>query len=115
MNLSKRDEFKRLDGTRTIKVDTGIITATNRNLEADAGTGSFRQDLWYRLNIFPISMPPLRDRLEDMPILVDYYVKKISKRMGKTIELIPDNVMNTLRTYPWPGNIRELETSLNAR
>ncbi len=105
-------EFERLGGTRTIKVDTRIIAATNRNLEAEVGKGGFRQDLWYRLNIFPITMPPLRDRLDDIPMLVDYFVKKISKRMGKTIELIPDTVMNTLRTYHWPGNIRELENVL---
>ncbi|RJP47790.1 MAG: PAS domain S-box protein [Desulfobacteraceae bacterium] len=105
-------EFERLGGTRTIKVDTRIIAATNRNLEAEVDKGGFRKDLWYRLNIFPITMPPLRDRLDDIPMLVDYYVKKISKRMGKTIELIPDNVMNTLRAYHWPGNVRELENVL---
>jgi transcriptional regulator with GAF, ATPase, and Fis domain len=105
-------EFERLGGTRTIKVNTRIIAATNRNLETEVGKGGFRQDLWYRLNIFPITMPPLRDRMDDIPMLVDYFVKKISKRMGKTIELIPDKVMNTLRTYHWPGNIRELENVL---
>ncbi len=105
-------EFERLGGTRTIKVDTRIIAATNRNLEAEVGKGGFREDLWYRLNIFPITMPPLRDRLEDLPILVNYFVKKISKRMGKTVELIPDTVMNALRAYHWPGNVRELENVL---
>ncbi len=105
-------EFERLGGTHTLKVDTRIIAATNRNLEAEVNKGGFREDLWYRLNIFPITMPPLRDRPEDMPILVDFFVKKISKRMGKTIELIPDTVMNALRAYHWPGNVRELENVL---
>jgi len=102
-------EFERLGGTRTLQVNTRIIAATNRNLKAEVDKGAFREDLWYRLNVFPITMPPLRDRSEDIPMLVDYYVKKISKRMGKPIKVISDNVMNALRTYHWPGNIRQLE------
>jgi chemotaxis protein methyltransferase CheR len=89
-------EFERLGSSRTIKVDSRIIAATNRNLEEEVRKGRFRDDLWYRLNIFPITMPPLRDRMEDIPLLVDFYVKKISKRLGKTIEIIPANVMNAL-------------------
>ncbi len=77
-------EFERLGSSRTIKVDVRIIAATNRNLEEEVRKGRFREDLWYRLNVFPITMPPLRDRMEDIPLLVDYYVKKISKRMGKS-------------------------------
>jgi chemotaxis protein methyltransferase CheR len=102
-------EFERLGSSRTIKTDVRIIAATNRNLEEEVRKGGFREDLWYRLNVFPITMPPLRDRMGDIPLLVEYYVKKISRRMGKRIEFIPENVMNALQNYHWPGNIRELE------
>ncbi|MBW2407039.1 MAG: sigma 54-interacting transcriptional regulator, partial [Deltaproteobacteria bacterium] len=105
-------EFERLGSSRTIKVDSRIIAATNRNLEEEVRKGRFRDDLWYRLNIFPITMPPLRDRMEDIPLLVDFYVKKISKRMGKSIEIIPMSVMDALQNYLWPGNVRELENVL---
>jgi PAS domain S-box-containing protein len=105
-------EFERLGGSSTVKVDVRIIAATNRNLEEEVRRGSFRDDLWYRLNVFPITVPPLRDRLDDIPLLVDFYVKKISKRMGKTIEIIPTRVMNALQNYHWPGNVRELENVL---
>jgi chemotaxis protein methyltransferase CheR len=102
-------EFERLGSSHTVKVDVRIIAATNRNLEAEVRKGRFREDLLYRLNIFPITMPPLRDRKEDIPLLVDFYVKKISKRMGKTIVLISAGVMSSLQNYLWPGNVRELE------
>jgi formate hydrogenlyase transcriptional activator len=105
-------EFERLGSSHTIKVDVRIIAATNRNLEEEVRRGRFRNDLWYRLNIFPITMPPLRDRLDDIPLLVDFYVKKLSKRIGKSIKIIPTSVMNTLQNYYWPGNIRELENVL---
>ncbi|MBN2417769.1 MAG: sigma 54-interacting transcriptional regulator [Deltaproteobacteria bacterium] len=105
-------EFERLGSSHTIKVDIRIIAATNRNLEEEVSKGRFREDLWYRLNIFPITMPPLRDRLEDIPLLVEFYIKKISKRMGKSIEVIPANVMDALQNYHWPGNVRELENVL---
>jgi transcriptional regulator with GAF, ATPase, and Fis domain len=105
-------EFERLGSSHTIKVDVRIIAVTNRNLEEEVRSGRFREDLWYRLHIFPITMPPLRDRLDDIPLLVDFYVKKISKRMGKVIEIIPAGVMNALQNYHWPGNIRELENVL---
>jgi len=105
-------EFERLGSSHTIKVDARIIVATNRNLEEEVRRGRFRDDLWYRLNIFPITMPPLRDRLDDIPLLVDFYVKKISKRMGKSIEIIPTRVRNALQNYHWPGNVRQLENVL---
>ena len=105
-------EFEGLGSTRTIKVDTRIVAATNRNLEEEVRKGRFREDLWYRLNIFPITMPPLRDRQDDIPLLVEFYVEKIAKRMGKRIEVIPAGVMNALQQYHWPGNIRELENVL---
>ena len=105
-------EFERLGSTDTIKVDTRIIAATNRDLEEEVRNGRFREDLWYRLNVFPITVPPLRDRLNDIPPLVDFCVKKISKRLGKTIEIIPKGVMSTLESYHWPGNVRELQNVL---
>jgi chemotaxis protein methyltransferase CheR len=105
-------EFERLGSSDTIKVDVRIIAATNRNLEEEVRKGRFREDLWYRLNIFPITMPPLRDRLDDIPLLVDFYVDKISKRLGKSIEMVPASVMDSLQKYHWPGNIRELENVL---
>jgi transcriptional regulator with GAF, ATPase, and Fis domain len=105
-------EFERVGSSQTIKVDVRIIAATNRNLEKEVRNGHFREDLWYRLNIFPITVPPLRDRPDDVPLLVAFYIKKITKRMGKNIEIIPENVMNTLKGYHWPGNIRELENVL---
>jgi chemotaxis protein methyltransferase CheR len=105
-------EFERLGSSRTIKVDARVIAATNRNLEEEVRQGRFRDDLWYRLNVFPITMPPLRERIVDIPLLVDYYVKKISKRMGKSTGMISRSVMNTLQNYHWPGNVRELENVL---
>lgn len=105
-------EFERLGSSHTIKVDTRILAATNRNLEEEVRNGRFREDLWYRLNVFPITVPPLCDRQDDIPLLVDFYVKKIAKRIGKAIDIIPTTVMNTLQDYHWPGNIRELENVL---
>ena len=112
LRVIQEGEFERLGSSRTIKVDVRIIAATNRNLEEEVRQGRFREDLWYRLNVFPITMPPLRDRMEDIPLLVDFYVKKISKRMGKIIEVIPASVMDALQNYYWPGNVRELENVL---
>jgi PAS domain S-box-containing protein len=105
-------EFERLGSSETIKVDVRIIAATNRDLQAEVQKGAFREDLWYRLNIFPITMPPLRDRLDDIPLLVNFYVDRISRRMGKVIKVIPAGVMDALRQYHWPGNVRELENVL---
>jgi chemotaxis protein methyltransferase CheR len=105
-------EFERLGGSRTMKVDVRIIAATNRDLAEEVRKGGFREDLWYRLNIFPITVPPLRDRLDDIPVLVEFYVAKIAKRMGKTITHISASVMGELQGYHWPGNIRELENVL---
>jgi chemotaxis protein methyltransferase CheR len=105
-------EFERLGSSQTVKVDTRIIAATNRNLEEEVRRGRFRDDLWYRLNVFPITMPPLRNRLDDIPFLADFFVQKIAKRMGKSIEIIPTSAMNALQSYHWPGNVRELENVL---
>jgi len=105
-------EFERLGSSQTMKVDVRVIAATNRHLEEEVRKGRFREDLWYRLNIFPITIPPLRERREDISLLVDYFVNKISKRLGKVIESIPATIMNTLQNYHWPGNVRELENVL---
>ena len=105
-------EFERLGSSTTIKVDVRIIAATNRNLEEEVNRGRFRSDLWYRLNVFPITMPPLREHEDDIPLLVEHYIEKISRRLGKTINTVPINVMNTIRNYHWPGNVRELENVL---
>lgn len=102
-------EFERLGGSRTIKVDVRVIAATNRDLEEEVRKGRFREDLWYRLNVFPITVPPLRERKSDIPLLVDFFVDRISRRLGKSIESIPKAVMDALRDYHWPGNVRELE------
>jgi chemotaxis protein methyltransferase CheR len=102
-------EFERLGSSRTIKVDVRIIAATNRDLEKEVSSGRFRKDLWYRLNIFPITVPPLRNRMGDIPLLVEFYVDKISRKLGKSIDSIPKSVMNALQNYQWPGNVRELE------
>jgi chemotaxis protein methyltransferase CheR len=105
-------EFERLGSSETRKVDVRIIAATNRDLQVEVQKGAFREDLWYRLNIFPITMPPLRDRLDDIPLLVNFYIDRISRRLGKVIKVIPTNVMDALRQYHWPGNVRELENVL---
>lgn len=102
-------EFERLGTARTIKVDVRVIAATNRDLEAEVARGRFREDLFYRLNVFPITVPPLRDRNEDIPLLAEFFVGKVTKKMGKSIELIPEGVMKKLQDYHWPGNVRELE------
>ncbi|MBA3013202.1 MAG: sigma 54-interacting transcriptional regulator [Proteobacteria bacterium] len=112
LRVIQEGEFERLGSSRTLKVDTRIIAATNRNLEEEVRQGRFRDDLWYRLNVFPITMPPLRDRIEDIPLLVEFYIKKLAKRMGKQTGIIPKSVMATLENYHWPGNVRELENVL---
>ncbi len=112
LQVIETGEFERLGSSETIKVDVRIIAATNRNLEAEVRKGTFREDLWYRLNIFPITLPPLRARREDIPLLVHFFVDKISKRLGKSIRVIPVSVMSALESYHWPGNIRELENVL---
>ncbi|WP_020588546.1 sigma-54 interaction domain-containing protein [Desulfobacter curvatus] len=112
LRVIQEGEFERLGNSRTIKVDVRIIAATNRNLEEEVEKGRFRSDLWYRLNVFPITMPPLRERKEDIPLLADFYINKISRRLGKQIKVVPQNVMNALLNYHWPGNVRELENVL---
>ena len=103
-------EFERLGNPRTIKVDVRIIAATNRNLADEVKNGTFREDLFYRLNVFPITMPPLRQRKDDVPLLVHHFVTKFNKKIGKKIEAVSKDTMNILQEYHWPGNVRELES-----
>jgi transcriptional regulator with GAF, ATPase, and Fis domain len=103
-------EFERLGSPRTIKVDVRIIAATNRNLADEVKNGTFREDLYYRLNVFPITMPPLRQRTDDVPLLVNHFVAKFNKKIGKRIETISKDTLNSLQGYSWPGNVRELES-----
>jgi formate hydrogenlyase transcriptional activator len=102
-------EFERLGSTHTKKVNVRLVAATNRNLEKMIAAREFRSDLYYRLNVFPIRIPPLRDRREDIPLLVRFFVQKLARRMQKHIETIPAAAMKTLTNWEWPGNIRELE------
>ena len=100
--------FERVGSTRTISVDVRVIAATNRDLARAVGEGKFREDLFYRLNVFPVVVPPLRERCEDIPLLAWEFVKEFSESMGKPIEHIADESMKALQAYPWPGNVREL-------
>ncbi|MBI4538642.1 MAG: sigma 54-interacting transcriptional regulator [Gemmatimonadetes bacterium] len=109
LRVIQEGEFERLGSSRTIKVDVRVIAATNRHLEQEVQSRNFRQDLWYRLNVFPISLPPLRVRKEDVPSLVRHFVARCAKKVGKPIERVPQAVMGTLVEYDWPGNIRELQ------
>jgi transcriptional regulator with GAF, ATPase, and Fis domain len=102
-------KFERLGSSVTMKVDVRMIAATNRDLENLVREGSFREDLYYRLNVFPITVPPLRERREDIPLLARFFVEKAAKRLGKTIKFIPKNVMTRLQEHRWPGNVRELQ------
>ncbi len=108
LRVLQEGEFERLGGSKTIKVDARVIAATNRPLEQAVSEGRFRQDLFYRLDVFPIEVPPLRERREDIPFLSWTFVKEFSNSMGKPIEEIAEESMSALRDYHWPGNIREL-------
>jgi formate hydrogenlyase transcriptional activator len=101
-------EFERLGGTRTIRVNVRVVAATNRDLAQMVAEHQFRSDLYYRLNVFPIQVPPLRYRRSDIPMLVRYFVHKFSERRGMQIETIPADTMEALSSWPWPGNVREL-------
>jgi DNA-binding NtrC family response regulator len=103
-------EFERLGSPRTIKTDVRIIAATNRNLADEVADGNFREDLFYRLNVFPITMPPLRQRTEDIPLLVNHFVDKFNIKIGKKITTVSKDTLNALQEYHWPGNVRELES-----
>jgi formate hydrogenlyase transcriptional activator len=109
LRVLQEQEFERLGSTRTHRVDVRLVAATNRNLVDMVKRNEFRSDLYYRLNVFPIPLPPLRERREDIPALVTHFVEILSRRMGKHIEHIPPEAMAALALYAWPGNIRELQ------
>ena len=109
LRVLQEQEFERLGSTRTHQVDVRLVAATNRNLMEMANRGDFRSDLYYRLNVFPIMLPPLRERSEDIPALVAHFVEIYGRRMSREIEHIPPTTMSALTSYHWPGNIRELQ------
>ena len=109
LRVLQERQFERLGGDRIITTDVRVITATNRDLTAAIAAGTFRADLFYRLNVFPIEVPPLRKRREDIPMLVEYFVKRYAEKAGKQIRKIDRNTLELCQSYPWPGNIRELQ------
>jgi len=109
LRVLQEQEFERLGSGRTHRVDVRVVAATHRDLEQMVKRDQFRGDLYYRLSVFPITLPPLRERLEDIGPLVELYVEVFSRRMGKDITGIPDELLNTFKSYSWPGNIRELQ------
>ena len=109
LRVIEHGEFERLGSYRTIKVNARIIVATNRDLEKECREGRFRKDLYYRLNVFPIVVPPLRDRKEDIPIIVNVLIDRLNKKLGKQIGRAPKDALEILTAYSWPGNVRELE------
>ena len=108
LRVLQESEFERVGGNRTISVDVRVLTATNRDLSAAVAAGTFRKDLFYRLNVFPIQLPPLRDRVDDIPLLVEYLVDRYAKKAGMRIRSISKETLNLFQSYDWPGNIREL-------
>ena len=109
LRVLQEREFERVGGTQPIRIDVRVIAATNRDLGAAAANGSFRQDLFYRLNVFPIEVPPLRERQDDILMLVEYFVQRYATRAGKNIRSIDKKTLDLLQAYDWPGNIRELQ------
>jgi chemotaxis protein methyltransferase CheR len=112
LRVLESGEFERLGSSTTLHSDARIIAATNRVLEEEVRKGRFREDLWYRLKVFPITVPPLRERKEDIPLLVKWFVDQLVRKMGKATAEIPKRTMQMLQNYPWPGNVRELEHAI---
>jgi formate hydrogenlyase transcriptional activator len=109
LRVLQEREFERVGGNRTIKTDVRVIAATNKDLQHEVSAGRFRMDLFYRLNVFPIRVPALRERLEDIPLLVDYFAGRLTGRMGKKITRIETRSLSAMQQYSWPGNVRELQ------
>jgi formate hydrogenlyase transcriptional activator len=109
LRVLQEREFERIGGTRTLKVDVRLVAATNRDLSKMVAEGTFRADLFYRLNVFPIRLPPLRERADDIPVLARYFVAEYARRLGRPVTAIPDEALAAMAAYPWPGNVRELE------
>jgi len=109
LRVLQEGEFERLGSSQTHKVNVRVITATNRDLQKEIEDGNFREDLYYRLNVFPVNVPPLRERIEDIPLLVNHFLSKFEKRFGKKVGIVTKKVMDDLMNYSWAGNVRELE------
>jgi len=109
LRVLQEREFERIGGGRPIHMNVRVIAATNRDLEAAVASGTFREDLYYRLNVFPLEMPSLRERREDIPLLVEYFIDRYARKSGKNIRTVDKNTLQLLQSYPWPGNIRELQ------
>jgi len=109
LRVLQEHEFERVGGTRSIRADVRVIAATNRDLQAAISAGSFRSDLFYRLHVFPIEIPPLRERKQDIPLLVEYFIDRYARKAGKHITTVEKRTLQVLQSYPWPGNIRELQ------
>lgn len=109
LRVLQEHEFERLGGTKTIRVNVRLVAATHRDLTEMITAGRFRNDLFYRLNVFPVTLPPLRERQDDIPRLVRHFTQGFARRMGRRIDTIPSSVMDALVHYPWPGNVRELQ------
>jgi len=109
LRVLQEHEFERVGGTRPIRADVRLIAATNRDLQAAISAGSFRSDLFYRLHVFPIGIPSLRERREDIPLLVEYFIDRYARKAGKNIKRVNKKTLELLQSYPWPGNIRELQ------
>jgi transcriptional regulator with GAF, ATPase, and Fis domain len=109
LRVLQEHEFERVGGARSLRADVRVIAATNRDLQAQIAAGDFRSDLYYRLNVFPIAMPPLRERRDDIPRLVQHFAAKAARKLGKTLEGIAPAFIEQASAYDWPGNIRELE------
>jgi DNA-binding NtrC family response regulator len=109
LRVLQEREFERVGGRQPIRVNVRIIAATNRDLAEAVAGGSFRQDLFYRLNVFPLLVPPLRERREDIPLLVEYFIERYARKAGKTIRRVNRRTLEHLQSYPWPGNVRELQ------
>jgi formate hydrogenlyase transcriptional activator len=112
LRVLQEREFERLGSSRTLRTNARLIASTNRDLAAMVKEQKFRMDLYYRLDVFPVHVPPLRERQEDIPLLVRHFVQQFARRMSKTIDTIPSETMNVLVRYQWPGNIRELQNLL---
>jgi formate hydrogenlyase transcriptional activator len=109
LRVLQEREFERVGATQSIRIDVRVIAATNRDLKAAVANGAFREDLFYRLNVFPLDMPPLRQRREDIFALVDYFVDHYARKAGKTFRRVNKGTLDRLQSYPWPGNVRELQ------
>ena len=112
LRVLQEQEFERLGSTHTRRVDVRLVAATNRDLTDMMKQGDFRTDLYYRLNVFPIRIPPLHERRDDIPLLVEYFVEKYARRMGKQVKTVPSTTMEKLVSWPWPGNVRELQNMI---